>query len=287
MYFKPAETMKTVVGTKKMTDKMVRNLNPDLRKAIISKSNVLLDYFNSHTLTPAVIAERMKCRILRCDHIRTGDDIAGDMFTMEFPEGFRVHLWKSAGSLSWCLDGSIVPDVTVMLGDEEYTIDLRTLKYAHDIIAVNSYFWNNSDLYKVVDEIANGSIHPDLNTDILVRELAKRVKAHITPYSDAKPVTDCCGDSICGERTAYYAMKLEDYLNNTIRDDKGFMRYVRTKFHRTIQQSLMTFVIKVIRLFASYTSHDIDGRNESAVAIAKKLAECLDENGYSEGLPLI
>ena len=76
-------------------------------------------------------------------------------------------------------------------------------------------------------------------------------------------------------RDAFYAREMEDYINSFGTDEEKFAESC-SQFHRTLQQSLMRLIVKIISKFATL---DTDGRNERAVALAKKLDNVIREDG--------
>lgn len=141
---------------------------------------------------------------------------------------------------------------------------------------VKAYFWGNR-LDQIIEQMSTQGIPDGLDPVAFGKELAVRLKTEIPPYTDSKPVRDCAGEKICGEKTAFYATQMETFLNNTIADTDGFCKYVRRKWHRYLQAKLMVLVSDIIRMFANMEKHETDGRNEYAVEVARKLAKTLDE----------
>lgn len=152
--------------------------------------------------------------------------------------------------------------------------------------AVREYFWDN-DIQTITTAIMDGTLPDNLDRDLVMRKYAEYVKPHMPPKSDSKPCLGWGGEKICGERTAHYASKMEEYLNDYGMDCKGFVAYVLAKYHRTIQQSFMSLVMTAIREYAEVPDSRTDPRNAEAVRVARILAKALDEAGYGRGLRMI
>lgn len=142
----------------------------------------------------------------------------------------------------------------------------------------------NNDLVNEVNTILNrfteeskeqsGDVESGIATSISLEE-RRTIKRLLSAYESAtyKEYDD---------RHSFYQMMVSDMTNDFgFKDDELADRMANE--HPTLQQSFMRFVCKFIRALAkkSYT----DGRNERAVALAKKLVATMDEDGAH--LPMV
>ena len=116
----------------------------------------------------------------------------------------------------------------------------------------------NPEIVQILDEL--------LAKDVLNQEERTAVHRAKNFYKD---------NTYTVERDAFYAREMEEYVNSFGTDEEKFAETC-SHFHRTLQQSLMRLVVKIISKFATL---DTDGRNERAVALAKKLDNVIREDG--------
>ena len=116
------------------------------------------------------------------------------------------------------------------------------------------------EIVQVLDEL--------LKKDVLIKEEKEAVRHARNFYVD---------NTYKDDRDAFYAREMEDYVNSFGTDEEKFAEAC-SHFHRTLQQSLMRLIVRIISKFATL---DTDGRNERAVALAKKLDKVIkDDGGY-------
>lgn len=116
----------------------------------------------------------------------------------------------------------------------------------------------NPEIVQILDEL--------LAKDVLNQEERTAVNRAKNFYED---------NTYADSRDAFYAREMEDYVNSFGTDEEKFAEAC-SHFHRTLQQSLMRLIVKIISKFATL---DTDGRNERAVALAKKLDNVIREDG--------
>ena len=116
----------------------------------------------------------------------------------------------------------------------------------------------NPEIVQVLDEL--------LAKNVLTQEENEAVSRARHFYVD---------NTYTNSRDAFYAREMEDYVNSFGTDEEKFAEAC-SHFHRTLQQSLMRLIVKIIAKFATL---DTDGRNERAVALAKKLDNVIKEDG--------
>ena len=116
----------------------------------------------------------------------------------------------------------------------------------------------NPEIVRVLDEL--------LTKNVLTQEENEAVSRARHFYAD---------NTYIDSRDAFYAREMEDYVNSFGTDEEKFAETC-SHFHRTLQQSLMRLIIKIISNLATL---DTDGRNERAVALAKKLDNVIREDG--------
>lgn len=116
----------------------------------------------------------------------------------------------------------------------------------------------NPEIVQILDEL--------LAKDLLDQEERTAVNQAKSFYKD---------NTYTDDRDAFYAREMEDYVNSFITDEEKFAEAC-SHFHRTLQQSLMRLIVEIISKFATL---DTDGRNERAVALAKKLDNVIKEDG--------
>ena len=116
----------------------------------------------------------------------------------------------------------------------------------------------NPEIVQILDEL--------LAKDVLNQEERTAVNRAKNFYED---------NTYVDSRDAFYAREMEDYVNSFGTDEEKFAEAC-SHFHRTLQQSLMRLIVKIISKFATL---DTDGRNERAVALAKKLDNVIREDG--------
>lgn len=116
----------------------------------------------------------------------------------------------------------------------------------------------NPEIVQILDEL--------LAKDVLNQEERTAVNRAKNFYED---------NTYTNGRDAFYAREMEDYVNSFGTDEEKFAEAC-SHFHRTLQQSLMRLIVKIISKFATL---DTDGRNERAVALAKKLDNVIREDG--------
>lgn len=114
------------------------------------------------------------------------------------------------------------------------------------------------EIVRVLDEL--------LTKNVLTQEENEAVSCARNFYVD---------NTYANSRDAFYAREMEDYVNSFGTDEEKFAEAC-SHFHRTLQQSLMRLIVKIISKFATL---DTDGRNERAVALAKKLDNVIREDG--------
>lgn len=116
----------------------------------------------------------------------------------------------------------------------------------------------NPEIVQILDEL--------LAKDVLNQEERTAVNRAKNFYED---------NTYADSRDAFYAREMEDYVNSFGTDEEKFAEAC-SHFHRTLQQSLMRLIVKIVSKFATL---DTDGRNERAVALAKKLDNVIREDG--------
>ena len=116
----------------------------------------------------------------------------------------------------------------------------------------------NPEIVQILDEL--------LAKDALNQEERTAVNRAKNFYKD---------NTYTNDRDSFYAREMEDYVNSFGTDEEKFAESC-SHFHRTLQQSLMRLIVKIISKFATL---DTDGRNERAVALAKKLDNAIREDG--------
>lgn len=116
----------------------------------------------------------------------------------------------------------------------------------------------NPEIVQILDEL--------LAKDVLNQEERTAVNRAKNFYKD---------NTYTGDRDDFYAREMEDYVNSFGTNEEKFAETC-SRFHRTLQQSLMRLIVKIISKFATL---DTDGRNERAVALAKKLDNVIREDG--------
>ena len=114
------------------------------------------------------------------------------------------------------------------------------------------------EIVRVLDEL--------LTKNVLTQEENEAVSCARNFYVD---------NTYANSRDAFYAREMEDYVNSFGTDEEKFAEAC-SHFHRTLQQSLMRLIVKIIAKFATL---DTDGSNERAVALAKKLDNVIKEDG--------
>ena len=116
----------------------------------------------------------------------------------------------------------------------------------------------NPEIVQVLDEL--------LTKNVLTQEENEAVSRARHFYVD---------NTYIDSRDDFYAREMEDYVNSFGTDEEKFAESC-SHFHRTLQQSLMRLIVGGGGKFATL---DTDGRNERAVALAKKLDNVIREDG--------
>ena len=98
----------------------------------------------------------------------------------------------------------------------------------------------NPEIVQVLDEL--------LTKNVLTQEENEAVSRARHFYVD---------NTYIDSRDDFYAREMEDYVNSFGTDEEKFAESC-SHFHRTLQQSLMRVIVKIISKFATL---DTDGRN--------------------------
>lgn len=119
-------------------------------------------------------------------------------------------------------------------------------------------------------------------------ELVKKVKELNLSSADAQVVDELIRKyenatyKEYTDRHKFYQDVVYDMTNDMGFDDDGLAERMANE-HCTLQQSFMRFVTKFVRLMAKDDKYT-DGRNDSAVRVARKMADAVKEDAY---MPMI
>jgi uncharacterized protein (DUF2225 family) len=87
---------------------------------------------------------------------------------------------------------------------------------------------------------------------------------------------------------AEMAQMLDEFVNghHGKKDIEEFVEQIVYRTHRTLQQSIMRYIVALLEKYATLEPDRYDARNESTVKLAKKMVEATGDQ-YDRHLPLI